>query len=312
MIKINKERKKNFIKYSVFFIVITLLYYSIQPVRTTKVVFIPQGSINAIIHHLSDKGFNVTKLDSFIVRFLGHPQSGWVNIGTNSLSRLDFLHRLTTAKAAMQPVTMIPGKTKEVFFYELSQKLDLDVKKLLQAYNTQSSYKDGAILADTYHLPMGISERHVVRYLLAMSKQRHKQMAKRIFGQYDEGQWYKYIIVASIIQKEAANKEEMGLVASVIYNRLQKDMKLQMDGTLNYGIYGHQKVTPERIENDTSSYNTYKYKGLPPDPVGSVSVAAIKAAISPAKTEYLYFVRGDAGTHEFAKTYKQHLRNIRD
>ncbi|MGM0533646.1 MAG: endolytic transglycosylase MltG [Campylobacterota bacterium] len=307
-----KEISKNFIKYSVFFIGITLLFYVIQPVKTTKVVFVPQGSINAIIHHLRDNGFNTTWLDSFIIRFLGHPQSGWINVGQNTLSRLDFLYKLTTAKAAIEPVTMVPGKTKEIFFYELSQKLDLDIQKLLAAYEAQSSFADGAILADTYHLPKGISEPHLVRYLLDMSRQRHKQMANRIFGRFDEQKWYKYLIVASIIQKEAANKEEMPKVASVVYNRLQRGMKLQMDGTLNYGVYGHQKVTPERIKNDTSAYNTYKHKGLPPNPVGSVSIDAIKAAINPARTQYLYFVRGSGGTHLFAKTYKQHLRNIRN
>jgi UPF0755 protein len=88
-------------------------------------------------------------------------------------------------------------------------------------------------------------------------------------------------------------------------------MKLQMDGTLNYGKYSHIKVTPQRIKEDTSEYNTYKYKGLPPFPVSSVSQEAIFAAIFPKSSDYLYFVKASKGKHVFSKTYKEHVRNIK-
>ncbi len=82
----------------------------------------------------------------------------------------------------------------------------------------------------------------------------------KVFGEFDLNKWKKYIIIASIIQKESANKKEMPIISSVIVNRLKKDMKLQMDGTLNYGLNSHKKVTPNMIRNDTSTYNTYKTK----------------------------------------------------
>ena len=84
-----------------------------------------------------------------------------------------------------------------------------------------------------------------------------------------------------------------------------------MDGTLNYGEFSNLKVTPERIKNDTSRYNTYKYAGLPPHPVSSVSVDALKAAIFPAKSDYLYFVRDKSGKHTFSKNYDEHLKAIK-
>ena len=117
--------------------------------------------------------------------------------------------------------------------------------------------------------------------------------------------------VASIIQKEAANDKEMPLIASVIYNRLEKNMRLQMDGTLNYGKYSHIKVTPERIKTDMSSFNTYKHRGLPNSPIGAVSTVAIKAALYPAKTNYLYFMRNKKGVHDFTDTFKKHRKNIK-
>jgi UPF0755 protein len=127
---------------------------------------------------------------------------------------------------------------------------------------------------------------------------------------YDPKTWQRILTIASIIQKEAANRKEMPLVASVIYNRLKRKMRLQMDGTLNYGRYSHVRVTPRRIRDDNSTYNTYKHRGLPEAPVCNVSTAAIRAALHPAKTDYLYFFRNDWGTHDFSKNYRKHLKKV--
>lgn len=86
-----------------------------------------------------------------------------------------------------------------------------------------------------------------------------------------------------------------------------------MDGTLNYGKYAHIKITPKRIREDTSKYNTYKHAGLPPYPVSVVSSDAIKAAIFPKKSSFLYFVRDKKdkeGGHIFTKSLKAHNRAI--
>jgi len=119
------------------------------------------------------------------------------------------------------------------------------------------------------------------------------------------------VTVASIIQKEAASVEDMPYVSSVIYNRLKEGMKLQMDGTLNYGPYSHEKVTAKRLRSDRTPYNTYKHAGLPPYPVCNVSLDAIRAAIFPAKTDYLYFVRDKSGNHAYSRYYSTHLKKIR-
>ena len=178
-------------------------------------------------------------------------------------------------------------------------------------YLKLSPIRDGLIVPETYNIPLGISERHFIRYLINYAWNYHKKTSMKIFGEFNKKSWYKYLTIASIIQKEAANAKEMPFVSSVIYNRLKKGMKLQMDGTLNYGKYSHIKVTPQRIKEDKSKYNTYKYKGLPLYPVSSVNQDAIFAAIFPKKTKYLYFVKSSKGGHVFSKTYKEHLRNIK-
>ena len=85
-----------------------------------------------------------------------------------------------------------------------------------------------------------------------------------------------------------------------------------MDGTLNYGKYSHIRVSAKRIKEDTSSYNTYKNKGLPNDPICAVSLNSIKAAIFPVKSNYYYFVKDNkTGLHKFSTSYKKHVNNIR-
>jgi len=84
-----------------------------------------------------------------------------------------------------------------------------------------------------------------------------------------------------------------------------------MDATLNYGPYSHTVVTPKRIREDQSLYNTYKHRGLPPAPLSTVTLEALKAAIKPAKANYLFFMLTPSGEHNFTASYKAHLSNIR-
>ncbi len=291
--------------------IISFAFYTTLPVKTTQTLFVPQGSIGSIISQLTKKGYELSVIDSYILRVMGSPQSGWIHIGKNELNRIDFLYKLTNAKAVIHKVTLIPGETSELFFELLSKDMKLDKVKLKKYYNEFSSYPEAGIYADTYYVPHGIKEKHLMHFLVRESEKKYKGISEKIYGNYNQKQWQKVLIIASIIQKEAANNKEMPLVSSVIYNRLKKGMHLQMDGTLNYGKYSHIRVTPERIRTDKSTFNTYKHKGLPTSPIGAVSLSAIRAAIKPAKTDYLYFMKNDKGVHDFAKTFKKHRKNIR-
>jgi len=292
-------------------LIISLAFYITIPVKTTQTLFIPQGSIGNIISQLTKKGYELSFIDSYILRFLGSPQSGWIHIGKNELNRVDFLYKLTNAKAVIEKVTLIPGETSVIFFETLAKDLNLDSQKLNKYYKTFSPYPEAGIYADTYYVPYGIKEKHLMSFLVRESENKYRQISEKIYGNYDIKQWQKVLVMASIIQKEAANNEEMPLVSSVIHNRLKKKMRLQMDGTLNYGQYSHVKITPERIRDDNSTFNTYKYKGLPPSPIGAVSISAIKAAIKPAKTKHLYFMKNKEGVHDFSDSFKAHRKNVK-
>ncbi len=253
----------------------------------------------------------MSKLDSLLLRVIGSPQSGWIDIKDEKLRRADFLYKLTSAKAALRNITLIPGETTYIFLNQLASNLNLDRNKLQIMYDKYTPIEEGAFVPDTYKIPIGINEEMLVKLLLNESKKQMIKLSNKLFGSFNEKKWFHFVAVASVIQKESANNEEMPLVSSVIYNRIKKGMKLQMDGTLNYGEYSHMKVSPKRIRNDNTIYNTYKHKGIPSIPVCNVGFDAIRAAVFPAQTDYLYFMKSKSGTHDFSCNYSTHLRNIK-
>ena len=290
--------------------IISFAFYTTIPIKTTQTLFVPQGSIGSIISQLTKKGYELSVIDTYTLRLMGSPQSGWIHIGKNKLNRIDFLYKLTNAKAVISKVTLIPGETSELFFDDLSKKLKLDKTKLQKYYFEFSPYPEAGIYADTYYVPYGIKEKHLMHFLVRESEKKYKGISEKIYGNYNQKQWQKVLIIASIIQKEAASNKEMPLVSSVIYNRLKKGMRLQMDGTLNYGKYSHIRITSRRIKEDTSSYNTYKYRGLPVGPICNPGIESIKAAIYPESSNYWYYISNSEGETIFAKTLKEHNANI--
>jgi len=295
----------------ILIILLSFMYYLNQSVESPKVIYIPKGSINKIISQLAVNNYNVSKVDSILLRLIGSPQSGWINIGVNKSTRGDFLYKLTTAKAALQDITLIPGETTYIFLNQLSKKLDLNIKVLQHEYKKQAKHIEGEFVPNTYKIPLGITESKLISILLHKSRYQMKRLSKKIFGAYNEKKWFHFVTIASIIQKESASIKEMPTVSSVIYNRIKKNMRLQMDGTLNYGKYSHIKITPARIKEDKTTYNTYQVRGIPNDPVCNVSFDAMKAAIFPKETDYLYFMKSKNGTHDFTSHYSTHLYNIK-
>ncbi len=292
----------------------SLVFYFASTITTPKQLKVERGSIKKIITNLQlQYGLPLSRLDIYGLQILGKPQSGWIDLGATNMSRADFLYKLTTAKAALFSFKLTPGETTYMVLKSVSKSYNIPFKKVKKIYDSIAPYPEGVLFPDTYYLPKGVDLYSLIHYLVQTSLKRHKRLSQKLFGNYNQRLWFtRTITIASIIQKEAANSNEMPLVSSVIHNRLERGMPLQMDGTLNYGRYSHQKVTPRRIKEDESLFNTYRHKGLPPYPVCMVSVDAIKAAVAPAKTNYLYFVKGVNGKHIFSKSYTKHLQNIKD
>ncbi|MFD6909254.1 endolytic transglycosylase MltG [Streptomyces sp. NPDC060077] len=121
---------------------------------------------------------------------------------------------------------------------------------------------------------------------------------------------YQAVTVASIVQAEAATKADMGKVARVIFNRLERGMPLQMDSTVSYAL---GRSTPRTTEADTridSPYNSYQRMGLPPTPIDNPGEDAVRAAITPTPGDWLYFVTVKPGDTRFTADFAEHERNV--
>ncbi|MFY9802591.1 MAG: endolytic transglycosylase MltG [Candidatus Acidiferrales bacterium] len=121
------------------------------------------------------------------------------------------------------------------------------------------------------------------------------------------------VTLASLVERETPRKDERPLVAGVFYNRLKRGGPLQCDPTVAYALEleGHPvKVVHSKDLQVDSPYNTYKNPGLPPGPIANPGEASLRAALTPAVTDYLYFVANDNGGHFFSKTLAEHNRNV--
>ncbi|MSN96286.1 endolytic transglycosylase MltG [Campylobacter sp. FMV-PI01] len=295
----------------IFILTLAFIIDLTAPTPFKNEIFIPKGSATKIISHLSKQNFNATIFDSKILEKIGKIQSGYLNLEGQNLTKIDFFYQLTKAKPVIDEITLIPGETTIVTLKNIAKEKNLDFIKLEIDFNQTAPFYEGFLVPETYYLPKGLKESEIIKFLVEKSKIYHKNLSKEILGDFNKTKWQEILIIASIIQKEAANAKEMPIISSVIQNRLKKNMRLQMDGTLNYGEFSHQKITPWRIKNDKSHFNTYLNNGLPKSAICLVSKQAIKAAINPIESEFLYFVRDKkTGAHIFTKSLHEHLKAI--
>ncbi|MEN9582112.1 MAG: hypothetical protein RL641_66 [Candidatus Parcubacteria bacterium] len=121
------------------------------------------------------------------------------------------------------------------------------------------------------------------------------------------------LTMASIIEKESNGRNDREMISGILWNRIEKGMRLEVDATYLYTLEDrdNNKLTTKGIKSDPSPYNTYKNDGLPPGPIGNPGLGSIKAALNPTKSANLFYIHGRDGTAYYAKTYSQHLANIR-
>ncbi len=119
------------------------------------------------------------------------------------------------------------------------------------------------------------------------------------------------ITLASIVEKETGCPEERPIIARVFLNRLKKNMRLQSDPTVIYGIKDFNGNLTKRDLKTKTPYNTYAIKGLPPGPIANPGLASIRAVLNPAESNFYYFVSKNNGTHYFSETLNEHNRAVR-
>jgi len=307
---------KCFVLFIEIFIVILLLplFYNYVPIdkNAPTTFYIPSSHIDDVVYALEKNGYTVTPIDKLMLKLIHTPEKGWYHVDHDEYGRLLFFATIHNKKTETMDILIYPGETAEELVSRLSKDMKLDKEKLQQKYKMLTRFQEGDILAKRYSIARKANEDVTLEYLFDLSNAQLSKFKKENFSQKPDTLTLKVLLtIASIIQKESNSVKEMPVISSVIHNRLEKNMKLQMDSTLNYGKHSHLIITSERIKGDRSYYNTYKHKGLPPSPLGTVTLAALKAAMSPKKSDYLFFMLNPEGEHDFTATYDKHLENIR-
>jgi UPF0755 protein len=275
-------------------------------------VYFQDTNTSTLLKALKQNGYNITDWDHFLIPKQTVPQEGWYHIGHTDEGRYHFFQQLGSTPAETMTIPLFSGETHTEMLHRLAKDMKLDEAILNQIYQARAHYEEADIFSGTYLIAREADENTTITHLFRQSHEKLEAFIRKYFTHQPDDYTIKLLLtIASIVQKESNDPKEMPLIASVIYNRLEKGMKLQMDGTLNYGKFSHTIVTPERIKNDTTFYNTYKYKGLPPAPLATVSLKALYAAMFPAETDYLFFMLNKDGTHNFSATYKEHLTHLR-
>ena len=169
---------------------------------------------------------------------------------------------------------------------------------------------EGYLFPETYTYTSSTNVRQLLR---AMVDQLNRHLSPAMLERAEALDMNRHALLtlASIIQKEAGNVMEMPLISAVFHNRLKRGIALQADPTVIYGIADFDgNLTRKHLATPTP-YNTYRKRGLPPGPIASPGLFALRAAANPADTKDLYFVARGDGTHEFNKTLKEHNRAVR-
>ena len=193
---------------------------------------------------------------------------------------------------------------KAVKNYELPKYVSDNKKK---RYNLE-----GFLYPDTYFIEKGLKAENIIKIMLNRFEDVLNQIQDETKADIKDEEVEKIITIASLIEKEAKVQKDRPLISSVIYNRLDKNMKLQIDAAVIYALGYHVDVVLNKHLEIDSPYNIYKYEGLPVGPIANPGIDCIKAALKPEKTDYLYYILQEDGSHYFTNEYNDFLKKKKE
>ena len=241
------------------------------------------------------------------------------------------------AKAAMVKVQIIEGKTSKDLYQALRDNDNIE-KEVLTADSDNASIAQALDLAgilpdsvtnssdpivnhnlegwfapDTYYYGEGTSDKKVLTDLYKRQQKALTDAWENRAPDLPYNSPYEALVMASIIEKETSVPEERPLVSAVFRNRLVKNMRMQTDPTIIYGMGSRYDGNIRRKDIDEkTSYNTYQIDGLPPTPIALPSAASIEATLHPADSDALYFVATGNGGHKFTNSLAEHNQAVKD
>jgi len=312
--------------FSFFMVLITsfTLYYIFYPVflGTPKKIYISPGTkINEIAWLLEKEGIIRS---SFYFKFFVVLKGSKLKAGFYEfygfLNLFDVIKILEKGGQGIKIVIPEGATIKEieeifkqngfnVSFSNLTLK-DYGTPLLLKYFSTTSSL-EGFFMPDTYEFYKEEKEKEILRKVFSNFE---KKLLPELLKANDVNP-YEVLIFASIVEKEAKKTEDFPIIAGILIKRYKNNIKLQADATLVYEKCGFKfcenNLTKEDLNRD-SPFNTYKRLGLPPRPISNPGVFAVRAVVNPKDTDYWFYLTDKEGKAYYAKTYKEHLENIKN
>ncbi len=187
-------------------------------------------------------------------------------------------------------------------------------KKILRTLGIKADSAEGYVYPDTYQLTKDATAREMLRTFVnhfweVWNSEEFSRRTEELGVQIHD-----IVTIASIVEKEAMRSRERPLIACVFWNRVKKNMPLQADPTVHYGILVETKVKKRRLRwkdlRKMTPYNTYVNRDLPKGPISNPGKESIRATLYPSKKDYLYFVSRNNGTHCFSRTLAEHNRAV--
>lgn len=320
-----------FIGYLIIAVLIIFLYLDYQagqPVSTSpesKIFIIEKGeSFKKIGERLEKEGLIKDKTTFILYSLLKNLRKNFLP-GEYELKKnftLKEIIRLLTSPPREKKITIIEGwHSQEIASYLEKEKL---VKKenfleaVSQINNFREKYEflkderikslEGFLFPDTYRVYADAESQEIISKMLDnFDKKLDKKLREEIEKQ--KKTIYEIIILASIVEKETATKEDREIIAGIFWKRLVAGLALQADSTVNY-VTGKnvRQASAEDIKID-SPYNTYRYRGLPPGPISNPGLETIKATIYPQQSPYWYFLNTEDGRTIYSRTFEEHKNN---
>ena len=318
-----------FISVGFFFLVIVFLslgfgLFLVSPAHKEgagQVFIVKDGSsLKEVAGDLEERGL-ITNKTLFVLwtRVKGFGKE--IRAGEYSLSPamppVQMLEILRKGIGILYPITIPEGFTRDQIAEVLAAKGVADKKEflkltedkeLLRQYGISGPSFEGYLFPDTYHFSRGTSTSAVLDTMVKRFKQAVAPLTEKAQG---AGMTLEEVVtLASIVEKETARPEERPLIASVFLNRLRLGMRLESDPTVIYGIENFDGDLKKKDLAEKTPYNTYVIYGLTPGPIANPGLEALKAVIDPAKSDYLFFVSRNDGSHHFSKTLAEHHRAV--
>ena len=297
----------------------SILYFNAPPLLMRDEFFTVENgeTLSSVARHLRETNLireeRFFKIASTLMGITG-VQKGKYRI-TETMTSLDILRRMGNGEILKHKITFPEGFNLFQMAERLQENRVCDSgqflyvafdREFIRGLNIDATSVEGYLFPCTYVFPEDDEPKHVITVM----HDKTLEILQDLSPLPADTDIHRLLTLSSLIEKEAKLPEERPLISAVFHNRLEKNMRMECDPTVRYAVKKFAgRITYADLASD-SSYNTYRYRGLPPGPICSPGLDSIRAALVPAKSDYLFFVARNDGSHYFSRTIREHSRAV--